>query len=208
MKKAGIIMIIGSLLLLGLFKFPLWNIMLGAPQYPDPLGMNIYIQGIQGVQEFDIQNINGLNHYIGMRTIPKAEDMWEFEVFPLVIGIMVGLGVIIGLLGFFGKVSYKWFLGWFILMSVLGIMGMYDFNQWLIDYGTNLDPRAIMKLENLDGTPMSYKPPLLGYQKMLNFDVDSWPATGAYMIFVGMMLTVVAFFVGKYEHNKIKKSNI
>ena len=44
MKKASIIMIIGSLLLLGLFKFPLWNIMLGAPQYPDPLGMNIYIQ--------------------------------------------------------------------------------------------------------------------------------------------------------------------
>ena len=203
MRKAGIIMIIGSLLLLGLFKFPLWNIMLGAPQYPDPLGMNIYIQGIEGVEEFDIQNINGLNHYIGMRTIPKVEDMWEFRVFPTVIGIMVGLGVLIGLLGFFGKVSYKWFLGWFILMSVLGVMGMYDFNLWLMDYGTNLDPKAIMKLENLDGTPMSYKPPLLGYQKMLNFDVDSWPATGAYMIFVGMMLTVVAFFVGKSASKKV-----
>ena len=203
MRKAGIIMIIGSLLLLGLFKFPLWNIMLGAPQYPDPLGMNIYIQGIEGVEEFDIQNINGLNHYIGMRTIPKVEDMWEFRVFPTVIGIMVGLGVLIGLLGFFGKVSYKWFLGWFILMSILGVMGMYDFNLWLIDYGTNLDPKAIMKLENLDGTPMSYKPPLLGYQKMLNFDVDSWPATGAYMIFVGMMLTVVAFFVGKSASKKV-----
>ena len=203
MRKAGIIMIIGSLLLLGLFKFPLWNIMLGAPQYPDPLGMNIYIQGIEGVEEFDIQNINGLNHYIGMRTIPKVEDMWEFRVFPTVIGIMVGLGVLIGLLGFFGKVSYKWFLGWFILMSVLGVMGMYDFNLWLMDYGTNLDPKAIMKLENLDGTPMSYKPPLLGYQKMLNFDVDSWPATGAYMIFVGMLLTVVAFFVGKSASKKV-----
>ena len=203
MKKAGIIMIIGSLLLLGLFKFPLWNIMLGAPQYPDPLGMDIYIQGIEGAEEFDIQNINGLNHYIGMRTIPKVEDMWEFKVFPAVIGIMVGLGVIIGVLGFFRKLSYKWFLGWFILMSILGVMGMYDFNLWLIDYGTNLDPKAIMKLENLDGTPMSYKPPLLGYQKMLNFDVDSWPATGAYMIFVGMMLTVVAFFVGKSASKKV-----
>lgn len=192
-------MIIGSLLLLGLFKFPLWNIMLGAPQYPDPLGMNIYIQGIEGVEEFDIQNIDGLNHYIGMKTIPKAEDMWEFSVFPKVIGGMVALGVIIGLLGFFGKVSYKWFLGWFVLMSVLGILGMYDFNLWLIEYGTDLDPKAIMKLENLDGTPMTYKPPLLGYQKMLNFDVDSWPATGAYMIFIGMMLTLVAFFVGKHE---------
>lgn len=197
-------MIIGSLLLLGLFKFPLWNIVLGAPQYPDPLGMNIYIQGIEGVEEFDIQNIDGLNHYIGMKPIPKVEDMWEFDVFPKVIGLMVALGVIIGILGFLGKVSYKWFLGWFILMSILGILGMYDFNLWLIDYGTNLDPKAIMKLENPDGTPMTYKPPLLGFQKMLNFDVDSWPATGAYMIFAGMMLTVVAFFVGRYEYKKVK----
>ncbi len=195
-------MIIGSLLLLGLFKFPLWNIMLGAPQYPDPLGMDIYIRGIVGVQEFDIQNINGLNHYIGMRNIPKAEDMWEFKVFPLVIGIMVALGVLIGLMGFFKKLSYKWFLGWFIVMSILGVMGMYDFNNWLIDYGTNLDPKAIMKLLNPDGTPMSYKPPLLGYQKMLNFDVDSWPGPGAYMVFVGMMLTVVAFFVGMRTSKK------
>lgn len=207
MKKAGILMIVGSLLLLGLFKFPLWNIMLGAPQYPDPLGMDIYIEGIQGVDEFDIQNINGLNHYIGMKIIPEPKDMWEFQMFPTVIGVMVALGVTIGLLGFFGKVSYKWFLGWFLLMSVLGIMGMYDFNAWLTEYGTDLDPKAIMKLLNHDGTPMTYKPPLMGYQKMLNFDVDSWPATGAYMMFGGMMLTVMAFFVGKNEYKKIAKKS-
>lgn len=198
-------MIIGSLLLLGLFKFPLWNIMLGAPQYPDPLGMNIYITGIKGVSEFDIQNIDGLNHYIGMRTIPKAEDMWEFEVFPLVIGGMVILGVVIGFLGFFGKVNHWWFIGWFGLMSILGIMGMYDFNLWLTDYGTNLDPNAIMKMTNPDGTAMTYKPPLFGHQKMLNFDVDSWPHIGAYLMFVGMLLTLVAFFVGKKEWKKRKK---
>lgn len=205
MKKAGLIMILGSLLLLGLFKFPLWNIMLGAPQYPDPLGMNIYIEGIKGVKEFDIQNIDGLNHYIGMKIIPEPKDMWEFQVFPMVIGGMVALGVLIGLLGFFGKVSYKWFLGWFIFMSILGILGMYDFNAWLAEYGSDLDPKAIMKLLNPDGTQMSYKPPLIGYQKMLNFDVDSWPATGAYMMAAGMMLTVVAFFVGKKESKKIEK---
>lgn len=190
-------MIIGPLFLLGLYVFPLWNIMLGAPQYPEPLGMNIHIDGIQGVSEFDIQNIDGLNHYIGMRTLPKPEDMWEFSTFPLVIGGMVALGVLIGLLGFFGKVSYKWFLGWFILMSILGVLGMYDFNSWMVDYGTNLDPNAIMKLTNPDGTPMSYKPPLFGHAKMLNFDVTSLPHTGGYMMFVGMMLTVAAFFVGK-----------
>ena len=197
MKKAGIIMVLGSLLLLGLFKFPLWNIMLGAPQYPDPLGMNIYIQGIKGVQEFDLQNIDGLNHYIGMKTIPKAEDMWEFSVFPKVIIGMVILGVVIGLLGYFEKVSYKFFLGWFLFMSILGILGMYDFNNWLIDYGSNLDPHAIIKVTNPDGTPMSYKPPLLGFQKLLNFDVTSLPHIGGYLMFVGMSLTLVAFWIGR-----------
>lgn len=197
MKKAGIIMVFGSLLLLGLFKFPLWNIMLGAPQYPDPLGMNIYIQGIEGVSEFDLQNIDGLNHYIGMKVIPKPEDMWEFSVFPKVIIAMVILGVVIGMLGYFEKVSYKYFLGWFIFMSILGILGMYDFNNWLTDYGSDLDPHAIIKVTNPDGSPMSYKPPLIGFKKLLNFDVTSLPHTGGYLMFIGMSLTLVAFWLGR-----------
>lgn len=209
MKKASALMMVGSLLLMGLFTFPLWNIELGAPQYPEPLGIDIYIDGLQGQSEFDIQNIDGLNHYIGMKTLPKPEDMWEFSVFPLVIGGMVFLGVLIGLLGYMGKVSFHWFFGWFILMSILGVLGMYDFNAWMIDYGTNLDPKAIMKLVNPDGTPMSYKPPLLGHQKMLNFDAYSYPRLGAYLMFVGMCLTLVAGYLGwksrkvtKEEHSK------
>lgn len=194
-------MIIGPLFLLGLYVFPLWNIMLGAPQYPDPLGINIHIDGIRDVNEFDIQNIDGLNHYIGMKTLPKPEEMWEFGTFPIVIGLMVFLGSLVGVLGYLGKVSYHWFLGWFLLMSVLGALGMYDFNAWMVDYGTNLDPHAIMKLANPDGTPMTYKPPLLGHTKMLNFDVTSLPSTGAWLMFIGMMLTVVAFLMGRKQRS-------
>ncbi|MGB5508457.1 hypothetical protein [Robiginitalea sp.] len=196
MKNASILMIVGPLFLLGLYIFPLWNIMLGAPQYPEPLGMNIHINGIRGVSEFDVQNIDGLNHYIGMRTLPKDEEMWEFTYFPMIVGGMIALGVFIGLLGFLNKVSYKWFLGWFVLMSILGVLGMYDFNAWMVDYGTNLDPNAIMKLEKPDGTPMTYKPPLFGHAKMLNFDVTSLPAPGAWMMFVGMSMTLVAAYLG------------
>ncbi|MGJ8548890.1 hypothetical protein [Winogradskyella wichelsiae] len=206
MKKAGIIMIIGSLLLLGLFKFPLWNIMLGAPQYPDPLGMDIYINGIKGVSEFDLQNIDGLNHYIGMKKIPKADEMWEFSAFPKVIFGMSMLGIIIGLLGYFSKISYKYFIGWFIAMSVLGVLGMYDFNNWLIDYGGNLDPHAIIKVTNPDGSPMSYKPPLIGFKKLLNFDVTSLPHTGGYLMFIGMALTIVAFWLGRKASLKKRAS--
>ncbi len=39
-------MMLGSALLLGLFFFPLWNIELGAPPYPEPLGLNIHINGL------------------------------------------------------------------------------------------------------------------------------------------------------------------
>lgn len=202
MKTSGLLMILGSLLLLGLFVYPLWNIKLGAPQYPDPLAMNIYISGIEGEEEFDIQNIDGVNKYIGMKKIPKPEEMWEFEMFPLVIGGMAALGVLLGILGFFGKISPYWFLGWFILMGILGLLGMMDFNNWLLDYGTDLNPNAVIKLTDAEGNPLNYKPPLWGTEQILNFTAHSYPRAGAYLLFAGMFLTLVAFFVGL----KTKKS--
>lgn len=194
-------MILGSALLLSLFFFPLWNIKLGAPQYPVPLGMNIYIQGIVGVEEFDLQNIDGLNHYIGMKTIPKAEDMWEFTVFPLVIGIMSFCGIALGVAGLFGKVSAKAYLGWLIIMVVLGVLGMYDFNLWLLEYGRDLDPKAIIKVVDPQGNPLTYEPPLFGHRKILNFDAYSYPHIGAYLMGAGMLLTFLAFLIG---NKKIK----
>lgn len=190
-------MVIGSALLLGLFIYPLWNIKLEAPQYPDPLGMDIYISGIEGEEEFDIQNIDGINHYIGMKKIPKPEEMWEFEIFPIVIAAMAGLGILLGILGIFGMISPHWFLAWLVLMTILGILGMYDFNNWLIEYGTDLDPKAIIKLTDSEGNPLSYKPPLFGSEKILNFTAHSYPETGAYFMFTGMFLTLIAWFAGK-----------
>ncbi|MEN8124776.1 MAG: hypothetical protein ABFR32_06545 [Bacteroidota bacterium] len=192
MKISKILMIVGSLLLLGLFAFPLWNITLEAPQYPIPLGMEIYINKFVDTNEFDIKNINLMNHYVGMKYIP--ETIPEFKIFPIIIGIMVVLGVIIGIIG-----KYKWFLFWFFLMSILGIAGMYDFYLWEYDYGHNLDPKAIMNFKNPDGSVMGFQPPLFGSKDILNFTAHSYPRAGAYLMFVGMFLTFIAFFVGKKE---------
>ncbi len=197
MKRAGILMMIGSAMLLGLFVFPMWNIRLGAPQYPEPLGIDIYVNGLQGESEFDIQNIDGLNHYIGMKTLPKPDEMWEFSVFPKVVLGMSALGILIGLLAFLGKLPPIWFLLWFIMMSVLGALGIYDFNLWLIDYGSDLDPQAILKLVNPDGTPMQYNPPLIGHKRLLNFDAYSYPRTGGILLGVGMFLSLVSFFLSR-----------
>lgn len=185
-------MIIGSLFLLGLFVLPLWNITLEAPQYPEPIGMDIYITKIADMNPHDIKNINLMNHYVGMKEIP--EHMVEFDIFPIVIGVMVVLGIIIGFKG-----SYKWYLIWFVLMLLLGIAGMYDFYLWEYDYGHSLDPKAAIKFVNPDGTPMAYQPPLFGTKTILNFVAHSYPRSGAYMLFVGMVMTLVAFVMGKKE---------
>ncbi len=195
MKKSKILMIVGPLFLLGLFVYPLWNIRLEAPQYPIPLGMYIHINKITDEAPFDVKNINLMNHYVGMKSIP--EHLPEFDIFPPVVIAMVVIGVLIG---FFG--NHKWYLGWFLLMTALGIAGMYDFYLWEYDYGHNLDPHAIMKFTNPDGSIMGFQPPLWGSKVLLNFVAHSYPTTGAYLMFVGMMMTLAAFFVGRKETNK------
>jgi len=82
-------------------------------------------------------------------------------------------------------------------MAILGTMGMYDFYLWEYDYGHNLDPHAAIQFTDAEGNPMAYQPPLIGNKMLLNFMARSWPATGAYLLFTGMFLSLVAFFVDK-----------
>lgn len=204
MKKSQILMIIGALLLGALYLLPLWKITLLAPQYPEPLGLNIHITHLSdGVQYNDVKNIDLLNHYIGMAHLPTEENVAkkevkpfiEFTVFPIVIGIMILFGVFVGFKG-----NPKWYLYWLIIMILLGIAGLTDFYLWLSSYGHNLDPNAILKIADpVTGKPMGYQPPFFGYKKLLNFEVYSFPALGAYFIAAGMLLSYVAFILGKKE---------
>jgi len=185
---------LGAFLLLSLFAFPLWNITLEAPQYPEPIGMDIWINKIADHNPNDIKNINLMNHYVGMAEIP--EHMPEFDIFPIVIGVMSLLGVVIGFIGKRGL-----YMIWFAAMSILGTAGMYDFYAWEYEYGHNLNPKAAIKFTDKNGDPLAYQPPLIGNKTILNFKAKSWPMTGAYLLFIGMGLSVVAFIVDKKEDN-------
>jgi hypothetical protein len=163
---------------------PLWRITLEAPQYPKPLEIRIHISKMAG----DIQNINIMNHYVGMEKLP--EKMKEFELFP---PIVVAMSVIGLLFGFIGK--KKLYLVWFAAMVILGTAGMYDFYRWEYNYGHNLNPKAAIQFP---GT--TYQPPLIGSKVILNFRANSYPASGGYLLFAGMFLSVAAFYsAGKEE---------
>lgn len=190
MRKSKILMISGAVLLLTLFVFPLWNITLEAPQYPDDIGMNIWINKISDDKPNDIKNINLMNHYIGMKEIP--ETMPEFELFPYVVISMSVLGIIFGFIG-----NKKLFLLWFVIMIILGTIGLYDFYLWEYDYGHNLNPMAAIKIPG-----QGYQPPLIGSKQILNFNAISMPRAGAYFLFLGIFLSLASFFVAKKEEAK------
>lgn len=203
-KKSKIAMLVGSLLLCALFYYPLWKITLVAPQYPEPLGLNIHINKLSdGDQYNDVNNIDLLNHYIGMQHLPSKdnvkkgviEDFAEFTYMPIIVGVMIVLGIIFGFLG-----KRKLYAVWLGILAILGILGIYDFYTWLKKYGSELDPNAILKLiDPKTGELMAYNPPILGFKQMLNFEVYSYPAAGAYFIFAGVILVFLAYFFAGRE---------
>ena len=68
------LIVVAALLLSFTYFFPLWEITLDAPQYPEGLGLEIWINQMQGQHPGDLNKINNLNHYIGMKTDQAGVD--------------------------------------------------------------------------------------------------------------------------------------
>lgn len=171
---------VSAAMLAVMFVVPVWRISLLAPQYPEGLGMIIRINTITGVKPADLNNINGLNHYIGMKAIvPEAIPV--LDVMPMALGVLVVLGLIAALLG---RRWAGW--TWLGLVAAGGIAAMVEFWLWSYDYGHNLAADAIIKVPG-----MTYQPPLLGSKQLLNFTATSWPDIGGWT-------AVAAFLIGVF----------
>jgi copper chaperone NosL len=193
-NHSKILMLLASGLLIITFFVPLWSIDLNAPQYPEGLGLYIHLSKIEGHKDGDLQSINGLNHYIGMKKIDPA-SIPELKIIPYFIAFMIISGLVIA---FINKKSLK--IGWLILFFIAGTIGLYDFYQWEYDYGHNLDPHAIIKIPG-----MSYQPPLIGAKQLLNFNAASLPGIGFYFVLISIIFVVLSINCQmKYEKSLIK----
>ena len=140
----------------------------------------------------NVEIINGLNHYIGMKTL-HAEDFIEFTVLPYII---VFFAVCCFLVALIFK-SYRWLIALFSSFVVFGIVAMADFWRWEYEYGHDLDPNAAI---NIPG--MSYQPPLIGYKQLLNFGAYSIPDIGGWLfILVGATLLAAIIIQHKTQKN-------
>jgi copper chaperone NosL len=181
-----LIFISGILLILVLFV-PLWQIELEAPQYPEGLVLKMYPHKIGG----NVDIINGLNHYIGMRTL-HTKDFIEFTVLPYIVGFFALLCFIVVALK-----KQKWLTVLFTLFVIFGVVAMVDFWRWEYAYGHELDPDAPIQVPG-----MAYQPPLLGYKQLLNFGAFSMPDIGGFLFILVGLLLLIALLLPWYKKRK------
>lgn len=178
---------ISSLAVIASLYLPLWEIFLYAPQYPEGLSITIWHNDVKG----DVDIINGLNHYIGMRHI-KPEMFPEFSFLKYVIFAFIVFGISVAIIG-----NFRLLKTFSITCIIGGIIALADFYRWGYDYGHNLDPTAPI---NVPG--MAYQPPILGYKDLLNFRALSIPASGGWLI---VLVGAISLSAWAYEWLKTKK---
>lgn len=186
LARAPRMLVAAAALLLGvMYAAPLWSIRLIAPQYPEGLGLLIRLNTITGVKENDLNSINSLNHYIGMKPIlPSAIP--ELRFMPWIVAALMVGGVLVAVVG-----RRRLLVAWVVAFATTGVAGMYDFWRWGYDYGHNLDAeQAIIVVPG-----MSYQPPLIGTKQLLNFHATSMPHVGAIAAGVALLLGVIALFM-------------
>jgi len=172
---------LAALVLLPVFfvpVLPIWHMRLWAPQYHEGLHLTIFSNTIRG----DLQNINTLNHYVGMHAI-TPDDFKEFSYLPQALTAF-------GLLALLGALfNRRWLaiLGWLTFTAFSAYM-FRDYANWLWHYGHDLDPRAAIKLP-------AFAPPLIGFKQMANFKVWSYPGVGTFLLGIAWLLGPVAAWV-------------
>ncbi len=194
-KAIGLILVVSGLMLFAILFVPMWRIDLDAPQYPEGLRLLIYSNKLGG----NVDIINGLNHYIGMKTL-HVEDFVEFKILPYIISFF-GLFFIITGISRKRKLLYSLFT----LFGIFGIVAMADFWKWEYDYGHNLNPEAAIIVPG-----MAYQPPLIGFKQLLNFGAYSIPDIGGWLFIIAGAAALLCLILDRrsIKHSAISKMSI
>jgi copper chaperone NosL len=177
------LLLVAVLALLPCYLFPLYDMTMFAPQYPDGLRLHIYSYKLDGGNHGqDVKEVNVLNHYIGMKDLDTAE-FTEFKWIPFVVG---ALGLLFLRTAVQGKMTHL--VDVLVLYLYFGLFSLWSFAYKMYWYGHNLAPTASVRVA-------PFTPPLFGYKKLANFEVYSYPAIGSYALAAVVVVLLLALVV-------------
>lgn len=165
------------LLLVSIF-FPYWHMELEAPQYPNGLFLTAYVNNLTE----DVKEIDGLNHYIGMRPLGEAA---AFERAASVY-LMIAMVLMVEVAAF---VHSKWAV--LLAIPVIGfpVGFLVDLFYWMRSFGLNLDPHA-----PLSSSVKPFVPTVLGEGGIGQFKTYAELGTGYWLAVVSGALIIVGFY--------------
>ena len=170
--------VVAAVLIVASMFFPYWRLKLNAPQYPAGLTATIGVSSVGG----DVDEIDGLNHYIGMRRLDEG-GQFERSISPFAIPIMAGIAALAAL-----RRRRFWL---FALPAIMyPIVFTADLYYWLRNFGHNLDPTAALS-SSFD----EFTPTLLGPGRVGQFTTFSFYDVGFGLAFLASLLLVVAVIV-------------
>lgn len=167
---ARLLLLVSIVPLLLSFAFPLWRISMEAPQYPQGLSMDIYLYKLEGGNDgHDIQEINTLNHYIGMHQITR-DELRDLDWLPFGVLAMALLALRAALLG-----NVRTMIDLGMIAAYISVVAFGRFVYMLWEFGHKLDPKA-----PVDVAP--FMPVVFGSKKIANFWTHSMPHIGSLMM--------------------------
>ncbi len=165
----------GALLLLASIFVPYWRLNLDAPQFPDGLKVDIYVNEMTG----DVELLEGLNHYVGL---PGFDEGATLERQIAVAGILAIVGALAA--GIF--IHSRWIVLFTLPILMFPLVFLADLQYWLWHYGHSLNPLA--PFANAVG---EFTPPVLGPSKIAQFDTLALPHIGLIMAFGAVVLVIL-----------------
>ena len=166
---------------------PYWSLVLHAPQYPDGLVVNAYVNHLEG----DVQEIDGLNHYIGMRPLREAAQLERaisiFAISALALLVLAAIFI---------------HSPWAALLSLpavsLPVVFMADLYYWMSNFGQNLDPTAA-----LSSAVEPFTPPLVGEGLIGQFKTVAYIDFGLLVASTASLLILVGLYLQRRAYKPL-----
>lgn len=181
------LLMFAALLLMASTFMPYWSMTLSAPQYPDGLRVDVYINHLEG----DVREIDALNHYLGM---PKLDEGGRLErsisaVAILALGLLLMAGVF---------VHNQWAAVLAIPALAFPVIFLADLWIILYTYGHSIDPES-----PLGSAIEPFTPPLFGAGMIGQFGTVASPGPGLILAFAAAGAVLIGLWFHRAAYKPI-----
>lgn len=174
------------LIIISIF-LPYWSLVLHAPQYPKGLVVNAYVNRLEG----DVREIDGLNHYIGMRPLNEAAQFEKsISIFAISALALLVLAAIF--------IHSPWAALLSLPAVLIPVAFLADLYFWLSNFGQNLDPNAA-----LSNAIKPFTPTILGEGIIGQFRTVAYADIGLLLASAASVLILIGLYLQRRAYKPL-----